>query len=91
LLIPSILTGGLKYGEYHKLYQAFVDFTDIPHYAKVATTEEILALNGNMNINFYVKKDNSDNNISFSEVFSNWQKASSELKKSMQTLFEELN
>lgn len=75
----------------NKLYQAFVDFTDIPHYAKVATTEEILALNGNMNINFYVKKDNSGNNISFSEVFSNWQKASNELKKSMQTLFEELN
>lgn len=74
-----------------KLYQAFVDFTDIPHYAKVATTEEILALNGNMNINFYVKKDNSGNNISFSEAFSNWQKASNELKKSMQTLFEELN
>ena len=75
----------------NKLYQAFVDFTDIPHYAKVATTEEILALNGNMNINFYVKKDNSGNNISFSEVFSNWQKASNELKKSMQTLFEEQN
>lgn len=75
----------------NKLYQAFVDFTDIPHYAKVATTEGILALNGNMNINFYVKTDNSGNNISFSEVFSNWQKASNELKKSMQTLFEELN
>ncbi len=75
----------------NKLYQAFVDFTDIPHYVKVATTEEILALNGNMNINFYVKKDNSGNNISFSEVFSNWQKASDELKKSMQTLFEKLN
>ncbi|MFZ1853119.1 MAG: class I SAM-dependent DNA methyltransferase [Nitrosomonas sp.] len=75
----------------NKLFQAFVDFTDIPHYAKVATTEEILALNGNMNINFYVKKDNSGNNISLGEVFSNWQKASNELKKSMQTLFEELN
>jgi len=75
----------------NKLYQAFVDFTDIPHYAKVATTEEILALNGNMNINFYVKKDNSGNNISFSEAFNNWQKASDELKKSMKTLFDELN
>lgn len=75
----------------NKLYQAFVDFTDIPHYAKVATTQEILALNGNMNINFYVKKDNSGNNISFSEVFNNWQKAGNELRKSMQTLFDELN
>lgn len=75
----------------NKLYQAFVDFTDIPHYAKVATVEEILALNGNMNINFYVKKDNSGDNISFSDAFSNWQQAGNELKKSMQTLFDELN
>lgn len=75
----------------NKLYQAFVDFTDIPHYAKVATTEEILALNGNMNINFYVKNDNSGDNISFCDAFSNWQKASNELRKSMQTLFDELN
>lgn len=75
----------------NKLYQAFVDFTDIPHYAKVATIEEILALNGNMNINFYVKKDNSGSSISFSEAFKNWQKAGNELKKSMQTLFNELN
>jgi len=75
----------------NKLYQAFVDFTDISHYAKVATTKEILALNGNMNINFYVKKDNSGDNISFGEALSNWQHAGDELKKSMQTLFEELN
>ncbi|SDX21652.1 type I restriction-modification system subunit M [Nitrosomonas oligotropha] len=75
----------------NKLYQAFVDFTDIPHYSKVATIEEILALNGNMNINFYVKKDNSGSSVSFSEAFKNWQKAGNELKKSMQTLFNELN
>lgn len=75
----------------NKLYQAFVDFTDIPHYSKVATIEEILALNGNMNINFYVKKDNSGSSVSFSEAFKNWQKAGNELKKSMQSLFNELN
>ena len=73
-----------------KLYQAFVDFTDIPHFAKVATLEEIQALNGNMNINFYIKKDNSVDNISFSEALTNWQHAGNELKKSMLTLFNEL-
>ena len=40
----------------NKLYQAYKDFTDIPHYSTVATNEEILTLDGNMNINFYVKK-----------------------------------
>ena len=75
----------------NKLYQAFADFTDIPHYAKVATIEEILALDGNMNINFYVKQDNSSNSVSFCEAFYNWQKASLELRQSMETLFEELS
>lgn len=75
----------------NKLYQAFADFTDIPHYAKVATIEEILALDGNMNINFYVKQDNSGNSLSFGEAFYNWQKASLELRQSMETLFEELS
>jgi type I restriction enzyme M protein len=74
-----------------KLYQAFTDFIDIPHYAKVATTEEILALNGNMSINFYVKKDNSGSQVTFDEVFESWVKSGNELKKSMQVLFEELN
>ncbi len=74
-----------------KLYQAFTDFIDIPHYAKVATTEEILALNGNMNINFYVKKDNSGSQVTFNEAFRQWENAGNELKKSMQVLFEELN
>lgn len=75
----------------NKLYQAFVDFQDIPHYSKVATTEEILALNGNMNINFYVKKDNSGDNISFSEAYKNWEDSSLQLAKSMQKLFETLS
>jgi type I restriction enzyme M protein len=75
----------------NKLCQAFADFTDILHYAKVATIEEILALDGNMNINFYVKQDNSGNSVSFSEAFYNWQKASFELRQSMETLFKELN
>jgi type I restriction enzyme M protein len=74
-----------------KLYQAFIDFTDIPHYAKVATIEEILALNGNMNINFYVKQDNSGDGISFSEALSNWQKSSYELRQSMKNLLGELD
>jgi type I restriction enzyme M protein len=73
-----------------KLYKAFKDFRDIPHYAKVATTEEIMGLGGSMNVNFYVKKDNAGSEISFSEALLTWQASSEELKKSMGQLFEAL-
>jgi len=72
----------------NKLYQAYKDFTDIPHYSTVATNEEILALDGNMNVNFYVKKDNSDSDICFSTALTDWQKAGDDLKTSMNKLFE---
>lgn len=72
----------------NKLYQAYKDFTDIPHYSTVATNEEILALDANLNINFYVKKDNSDSEICFSTALSDWQKAGDDLKASMNKLFE---
>ncbi|MEQ3513529.1 class I SAM-dependent DNA methyltransferase [Pseudoalteromonas sp. BZB3] len=72
----------------NKLYQAYKDFTDIPHYSTVATNDEILALDGNMNINFFVKKDNSDSDICFSTALSDWEKAGNNLKVSMNKLFE---
>ena len=75
----------------NKLYQAYKNFTDIPHYSTVVTNEEILALDGNMNINFYVKKDNSDSDICFSTALSDWQKAGDDLKTSMKKLFEASN
>lgn len=73
-----------------KLYKAFLDFVDISHFAKVATLEEILALDGNMNINFYVKKQNTGDDISFAEAYQNWQDTSVQLNNSMQRLFDSL-
>ena len=75
----------------NKMYQAYKDFVDIPHFAKVATTEEILGFDGNMNINFYVKSDNSDNTIPFSNAIKKWEDNSKLLKESMNDLFEVLN
>lgn len=75
----------------NKLYQAYADFTDIPHYSKVATNEEILALDGNMNINFYVKQDNSDGEICFATALKDWEQASQNLKESMSRLLEAAN
>ncbi|SFQ06144.1 type I restriction enzyme M protein [Nitrosomonas cryotolerans] len=74
-----------------KLYRAYKDFVDIPHFAKVAALEEIMAFDGNMNINFYVKPDNSNSGASFSETLKNWEEAGDKLKLSMQNLLGELS
>jgi len=74
----------------NKLYKAYKDFVDIPHYAKVATLDDIMAFDGNMNINFYVKADNSNSTVPFEQVYSDWQSSSDGLKASMNSLFEVL-
>lgn len=75
----------------NKMYNAYKEFTDIHHYAKVATIEDILEFDGNMNINFYIKNGDSDNVISFPIAFNNWKVDSEKLKESMNNLFEVLN
>ena len=74
-----------------KLYSAFINYKDIPHYAKVATTEEILSFDGNMNINFYVKREGSGIDLSFGKAFSEWNESGEQLRESMNNLFEVLN
>lgn len=73
-----------------KLYNAFKEYKDIPHYAKVASIEEILSHNGNMNINFYVKRENTNADLSFEMAFEAWNASGEKLKESMNNLFEVL-
>lgn len=74
----------------NKFYNAFKDFENVPYYAKVASTEEILSFDGNMNINFYVKREESENDLSFGQSYKDWHETGESLKKSMNNLFEEL-
>ena len=73
-----------------KIYNAYKEYKNIPHFAKVATIDEILSHDGNMNINFYVKKQKSTNDLSFEDAYKNWEKSGEELTKSMKSLFEAL-
>jgi type I restriction enzyme M protein len=73
-----------------KFYKAFKAFEEIPHYAKVASLEEILSHNGNMNINFYVKREHSNADLSFGKAFKEWNDSGDKLKESMTNLFEVL-
>lgn len=74
-----------------KLYNTFKTFEDIPGYAKVATIDEMMSFNGNMNVNFYVKRNNTNENLTFAKALENWFQIDKDLKKSMNKLFEELN
>ncbi|MDA9323093.1 type I restriction-modification system subunit M [Flavobacteriaceae bacterium] len=74
----------------NKFYNAFKDFENVPYYAKVASTEEILSFDGNMNINFYVKKEKSENDLSFGQSYKDWHETGESLKESINNLFEEL-
>lgn len=75
----------------NKLYSAYKEFMDIPYFSHVATLEEIMSNDGNMNINFYVKKDNSSVGYSLSETYKQWENGGDALNKSMANLFELLN
>ena len=44
---------------------------------------------GNMNINFYVKRDYSDSEVNFKETLTNWITASNDLEASMNAFLKE--
>jgi type I restriction enzyme M protein len=75
----------------NKMYQAYKDFIDVPQFAKVATIEEMLGFNGNMNINFYVKQKNVRENLTFPKAYDEWIENGDKLKKSMNKMFSGLN
>ena len=73
-----------------KMYTSYKEFTDVPYFSKVATIEEVLGFDGNMNINFYVKQKSKENEVPFNEALLNWENSGKSLDKSMNDLFKNL-
>ncbi|MFC2165772.1 N-6 DNA methylase [Acidobacteriota bacterium] len=71
-----------------KLYGAYKKYSDIPGFAKIVTIDEIMQNNGNMNISFYVKRNNEKSTMSFNKIYDEWKTSSDNLSKSMNELFE---
>jgi type I restriction enzyme M protein len=73
-----------------KIFKAYVDFTDQQNFAALMTVDDVLANNGNMAINLYVRtvQHSSENETVFSEVYEQWEQSSVALKESMTKLFE---
>jgi type I restriction enzyme M protein len=72
------------------IFKAYVDFTDQQNFAALVTIEDVLANNGNMAINLYVRtvQHSSENETVFSEVYEQWEQNLVALKESMTKLFE---
>jgi type I restriction enzyme M protein len=76
-----------------KILRAYQDYDDIDGFAQVATIEEILANQANLNIPLYVRPNgngngNSNNSEqSFTTIIEEWQESSLALRKSMEDLF----
>lgn len=74
-----------------KIFKVYKNFKDVDRYARVVDLDEVMANNGNMNINFYVKSNVSHESSGFGEVHDQWLESSTSLKISMKKLFEILN
>lgn len=73
-----------------KIFKTYKDFKDVDRYAKVVSLDEVMTHDGKMNINFYVKREDDAGNESFSKAYDSWLESGSQLKKSMENLFEVL-
>lgn len=75
-----------------KIYKAYQNFEDQKGFSKVVDVEEVLSNNGSLNMALYVSNvDSSGEKRELDEVILDWEKSSTELKKSMDNLFQILN
>lgn len=72
-----------------KLFNSFLDFKDVEYFSKVMTNQSILDdFNGNLNISFYIKNSDVQNQDSFDDIFENWKTSVININESMNKLFE---
>ena len=75
-----------------KIVNSYRAFESVDGFTAVATNEEILANNGNLNIVTYVKRATSkEDSVDLSTTLQNWQTGSDEVHASAAELFKLLN
>lgn len=70
-----------------RMFQAFRDYTDIPHFAAVVENEAVLANNANMSVHHYVKRQTGTDASDFQQCLTDWKTLSDSLGDSMKSLF----
>lgn len=75
-----------------KIFSAYKKFKTIESFASLVSNKDVLARNGNMAINLYVRPEehNSADTISFVDAYTDWNSKAATLKTSMIELFEVL-
>ena len=75
-----------------KIFAAYQRFESIENFAALVSIEDVLARTGNMAINLYIRPESHDpvEQISFHDAFTQWNKASDDLKAGIEQLFSNL-
>jgi len=84
--------GYLEESHIDKIFAAYQNFSSQDDLAALVDTDDVLAKNGNMAINLYIRPDALSGNteISLVNAYEAWQHSSDKLKNSMNELFEAL-
>ena len=74
-----------------RIFDAYKKYEDISGFSKVATMEEVLKKNGNMNISFYVKRNNKglSKSVGSKDLIAEWVKMSNYLRINIDDLIKE--
>lgn len=74
-----------------KIFAAYQQYQDIPHFAKVVSVDDIMEHDGSMNISFYVAKSKSnENDNSLKDNIDTWLNESDSLRQSIPSLIKSL-
>ena len=75
-----------------KIFKTYLNFKEDEGFCKVVSNEEVLGNRGSLNIAQYVSNvDGTIKKVSIDEALTIWEESSSQLKKSMNELFQVLN
>jgi len=73
-----------------RIYTAYKNYSNEDGFAKVVELDKVLSNKSSLNHNFYVENNSNYSESEFDQAYSNWHFASSNLKSSMELLFNTL-
>ena len=66
-----------------KIYNTFKEYSEIDDFSKIATLDDVLKKDANLNIPLYVKKSNIQKQIDTTKVYNEWLSVSEKIKSNM--------
>lgn len=84
--------GYLEPNHIDKVFDAYTAFKNQDEFAVVVDKKDVLAKQGNMSINLYIRPDelNHDESACLTTAYNDWQTSSDDLKETLNNLFQEI-